>query len=100
MDRRTEDTLDQLGLPGARCIVRVDQRRLEVPVTHPLLKGSHRDTGPGHACSERMPEIVEARHRAATNAPTLADDFLDRAHLAAQESGLEPLEQLRAINRP
>ena len=45
--------LDQLGFLRARRVVGIDERRGEVAVTHPLLKGSHR-----HAGTYQVVEVV------------------------------------------
>ena len=52
--------LDPLGLALARCVVGVDERRLEVAVTHHLLEDAQRDALRGHAGAEGVAQVVEA----------------------------------------
>ena len=58
--RWAEGALDHRVLLGARGVVGVDQRRLEVAVAHPLLDGAHRHPGGGHLGAEGVAQVVEA----------------------------------------
>src|ERR1019366_3927672 len=54
---------DELGLVHAGRVVGVAHRRLDIPVTHPLLQRADRDPGRGHLGSEGVSEVVEAMGR-------------------------------------
>ena len=71
------------GLLVARLIVRVDLRRLDVRVAHPLLERSHRDASRGHARAERVAQLVEG-------------DWCD---LGALDSLLKAADELRSVER-
>lgn len=67
----------------ARGVVRVDQRGRKVTVPHPSLERPKRNAGGRHASAERMPQVVK------TNV----------AKLRIPRRPLEPLQQLRAVER-
>jgi hypothetical protein len=56
----SEGPLHEFRFVGARLVVGIDQRGLEVAVAHPLLECAQRHPGGSHAGAEGMAQVVEA----------------------------------------
>ena len=55
-----ERALDQSYFVAGRRVVGVDEGRLEVAVTHPVLQGGHRDASRSHPSPECVAQVVKA----------------------------------------
>src|SRR4051812_383423 len=79
-----ERVADDLSLSRIREVVRVDQGRLGVPVSHPLLQRPHRDvTRLGDVRAKRVAQVMKP----------------DDTDTGATAGRLEPLENLASVER-